>query len=247
MAGLHQRARESFARRFRYSLENSRESQVTDGVSDARFPGLRQKRQNAVFRASTDVGLSADWLDLSSYQHPVLRSVYAAVLKKAILRQSNRKRRRKAADDKSKEADKGKDAEKDKDKDKKDKDADKKTKLSKSLSISRHRPAHRVSADSRRELRSSRCRQIRRLFVSEVVDVPRFTEPALASIAKFDLSTRKTEPFLGGTNGFSVSANGEKFCIARDPMVHRRHRRSAETATEHSKRTIGGVPDPRAE
>src|SRR4029078_1947864 len=32
---------------------------------------------------STDVGLSSGWLDLSSYQHPVLRSVYAAVLKRS--------------------------------------------------------------------------------------------------------------------------------------------------------------------
>ena len=34
------------------------------------------------FAASTDLGLSSGWLDLSSYQHPVLRSVYAVVLKK---------------------------------------------------------------------------------------------------------------------------------------------------------------------
>ena len=34
------------------------------------------------FAASTDVGLSAAWLDLSSFQHPVLRNVYAVVLKK---------------------------------------------------------------------------------------------------------------------------------------------------------------------
>ena len=29
-------------------------------------------------------------------------------------------------------------------------------------------------------------------------------------MTKFDLNTRKTEPFLSGINGFAVSANGEK-------------------------------------
>jgi len=204
---------------FVYSLENSRESQVTDGVSDARFPVFDRNGKTLYFAASTDVGLSADWLDLSSYQHPVLRSVYAAVLKKGdpspVEPQSDEE---KAADDKSKEADKGKDAEKDKDKDKKDKDADKKDEAVKvtidlegigqrivSLPI---RAANYVALDAGKS---------GVLFVSEVVDVPRFTEPALASIAKFDLSTRKTEPFLGGTNGFSVSANGEKVLYRQGP------------------------------
>ena len=46
--------------------------------------------------------------------------------------------------------------------------------------------------------------------MSEIVDVPRFSEPALATVSKFDLSTRKTEPFVSGVDAFVVSANGEK-------------------------------------
>ena len=33
------------------------------------------------------------------------------------------------------------------------------------------------------------------LFLSEIVDVPRFSEPPAVTVSKFDLSTRKTEPY----------------------------------------------------
>jgi tricorn protease len=37
------------------------------------------------------------------------------------------------------------------------------------------------------------------------------------TISKFDLSKRKTEPFLSGINGFTVSANGEKVLYRQGP------------------------------
>jgi len=55
-------------------------------LGDARVSRLQQGREGAFLAASTDVGLSSGWLDLSSYQHPVLRNVYAVVLKKATNR-----------------------------------------------------------------------------------------------------------------------------------------------------------------
>src|SRR5256885_6533438 len=67
---------------FVYSLESGKESQITDGISDARYPVFDKGGKSLFFAVSTDVGLSAGWLDLSSFQHPVLRSVYVAVLKK---------------------------------------------------------------------------------------------------------------------------------------------------------------------
>src|SRR5262249_34367238 len=48
------------------------------------------------------------------------------------------------------------------------------------------------------------------LFLSEIPDVPRLEEPTTVSVSKFELSTRKTEPFLSGLRAFTVSANGEK-------------------------------------
>ncbi len=61
---------------FVYSLETGKESQITDGISDARYPVFDKGGKSLFFAVSTDVGLSAGWLDLSSFQHPVLRSVW---------------------------------------------------------------------------------------------------------------------------------------------------------------------------
>src|SRR5207245_4979612 len=55
------------------------------------------------------------------------------------------------------------------------------------------------------------------LFLSEIVDVPRFEGQTPVTVSKFDLTTRKTEPFLGGINGFAVSANGEKVLYRQGP------------------------------
>ena len=65
-----------------YSLESGKEALVTDGIGDARYPVFDKGGKSLFFAVSTDVGLSSGWLDLSSFQHPVLRSIYAAVLKK---------------------------------------------------------------------------------------------------------------------------------------------------------------------
>ena len=67
---------------FVYSLETGKSSQITEALGDARFPVFDKNGKTLYFTTSTDVGLSSGWLDLSSYQHPVLRSVYGAVLKK---------------------------------------------------------------------------------------------------------------------------------------------------------------------
>src|SRR5258707_6901507 len=67
---------------FAYSLEQGKATQLTDGLSDARFPAFDQKGQYLYFTASTDVGPTTGWLDLSSINRPVSRSVYLMVLRK---------------------------------------------------------------------------------------------------------------------------------------------------------------------
>src|SRR5437870_5258149 len=102
---------------FVYSVETGKESQITDGISDARYPVFDKGGKSLFFAVSTDVGLSAGWLDLSSFQHQVLRSVYLAVLKKGdpspVEPQSDEE---KAAEEKKESAggDKGKEADKNK-------------------------------------------------------------------------------------------------------------------------------------
>ncbi|CAN5642965.1 S41 family peptidase [soil metagenome] len=54
--------------------------QLTDGLSDAIRPQWDASGKYLWFLASTDYGLNTGWLDMSSYERPVTRGVYLAVL-----------------------------------------------------------------------------------------------------------------------------------------------------------------------
>ncbi len=69
---------------FVYELATHTITQITDGMSDALYPVFDRSGKYLFFTASTDVGLSAGWLDMSSMGRPVTRSVYAAVLRKDL-------------------------------------------------------------------------------------------------------------------------------------------------------------------
>lgn len=66
-----------------YSLEDGKSTQLTDGMSDARYPVFDKEGKYLYFTASTDVGASLQ-LDLHSFSRPVSRSVYLAVLDKDL-------------------------------------------------------------------------------------------------------------------------------------------------------------------
>ena len=197
-----------------YSLESAKESAITDGLSDARYPVFDRNGKSLYFAASTDLGLGAGWLDLSSFQHPLLRNIYAVVLKKGdpspVEPQSDEE---KVAGEKGKEgdktADKPKEADKGKERDKKE--GDKKDEGVK-VTIDLDGIGQRIVSLPIREANyiGLDAGKAGVLFLSEITDVPRFREPAFASVSKFDLSTRKTEPFVSGVMAFAVSANGEK-------------------------------------
>ncbi len=69
---------------FVYSLDSNKATQVTDGMSDARFAAFDKSGKYLYFAASTDAGPTAGWLDMSSFNRPVTRSVYAVVLRKDL-------------------------------------------------------------------------------------------------------------------------------------------------------------------
>src|SRR5580700_4211726 len=193
---------------FVYSLGSGKESQITDGTSDARYPVFDKNGKSLYFAASTDLGLSIGWLDLSSFQHPVSRSIYAAVLKKGdpspVEPQSDEE---KAAADES--ADKGKEGEK--------KEGEKKEEVKVTIDvdgIGQRIVSLPIKAANYIGLDPGKTGV---LFLSEIPDVPSLTEPTAVSVGKFDLSTRKTEPFLGGLRSFVVSANGEKVLYRQGP------------------------------
>ncbi len=206
---------------FVYSLDSGKESQITDGISDARFPVFDKGGKSLIFAVSTDMGLSSGWLDLSSFQHPVLRHIYSAVLKKGdpspVEPQSDEEKvadekKEAASGDKGKEADKGKEGEKGKEGDKKKEEA---AKVVIDLDgIGQRIVSLPIKAARYEGLDTGKAGT---LFLSEIVDVPRFEGPTPVTVSKFDFSTRKTEPFLGGINGFGVSANGEKVLYRQGP------------------------------
>ena len=63
-----------------YSLEEDKSYQVTDGLSDAISPAWDASGKYLYFLASTNFALNTGWLDMSSYERPVERSIYFAVL-----------------------------------------------------------------------------------------------------------------------------------------------------------------------
>jgi tricorn protease len=211
---------------FVYSVESGKESQLTDGTADSRYPVFDANGKTLYFASSTDVGLTKGWLDLSSFQHPLTRSVYAVVLKKGdpnpVELQSDEEKVGARSDQKGKEAEKPKGSEADKDK---GKDGDKKE-IEKKEEV----PAVTIDLDGIGQrivampIRAANYMGLNPgktgiLFLPEIADVPRLTEmdSPLITVSKFDLSTRKTEPYVSGVSSFTVSANGEKALFKQGP------------------------------
>src|SRR5581483_1763320 len=63
-----------------YSLDSGQSTQVTDGLSDARYPAFDRDGQYLYFTASTNYGPGSHPLDMTSDEHQVTRNVYALVL-----------------------------------------------------------------------------------------------------------------------------------------------------------------------
>jgi len=64
------------------NVETGETKQVTDGLADALSPAWDASGKYLWFLASTDFGLSSQWLDMTSYDHDEHFGLYAAVLKK---------------------------------------------------------------------------------------------------------------------------------------------------------------------
>ncbi|HEV7683772.1 MAG TPA: PDZ domain-containing protein [Pyrinomonadaceae bacterium] len=64
------------------NVETGETKQVTDGLADAVSPAWDASGKYLWFLASTDFGLSSQWLDMTSYDHDENFGLYVAVLKK---------------------------------------------------------------------------------------------------------------------------------------------------------------------
>ena len=67
---------------FAFNIESGNKIQLTDGMADAITPVWDAGGEYLYFLASTDYGLQSGWLDMSSYDPSVTRSLYCMILSK---------------------------------------------------------------------------------------------------------------------------------------------------------------------
>jgi tricorn protease len=65
-----------------HDTRDGRVHQLTDGLSSATWPAWDASGRYLYFLASTNYALNTGWLDMSSYERPVTRAIYLAVLQK---------------------------------------------------------------------------------------------------------------------------------------------------------------------
>ena len=184
---------------FAYSIETGKTAQITDGMSDARYAVFDRNGESLYFTASTDIGPSTGWLDMSSFDRPVTRSVYVVVLRKDLASplapESDEEKPEKKPD--------AKDKDKDKDKDKKEPapvriDFD---------GIGQRILALPVPARNYSGLYAGKTGT---LYLLEDPPVVLGQAQPEETVQKFELKTRKTEKFLDGVRTFDISFDGEK-------------------------------------
>ncbi|MFZ0798722.1 MAG: PDZ domain-containing protein [Terriglobales bacterium] len=110
---------------FLYSVASGKSAQITDGMSDVRFPAFDRGGQYLYFTESTNYGTSTSGLDMSSDAFNVTRSVYGLALAAdtvSPVAPQSEDEKAPGARDKDREKDKDKDRDKDKNKDKDAKD-----------------------------------------------------------------------------------------------------------------------------
>jgi tricorn protease len=190
---------------FAYSLELGKSFQLTDGMSDALFVAFDKGGKYLYFTASTDAALNTGWLDMSSLQHPVTRSVYVMVLAKdeasPLAPESD--------EEKGKASDKDQDKEKDK-----AKETAPKVKIDLE-NIGQRILSLPVPARNYYGLLAGK-EGVVFLIEGPPVDPIDFDDGGpSAKIHKFELKTRKTEQILEGVTAFDVSFNGEKMLYAK--------------------------------
>lgn len=183
---------------FVHSVTDGGTRQLTDGLSDARHPAFDRNGKLLYFTASTDVGLTTSWLDLSSYRRPVSRSVYVAVLDRET--PSPLAPPGDGPDEADREEETG--------------EAEKSDAPPAAVTIDWDRIAQRilalpVEAANFAGLAAGREGELFLLEGPEVADGDDEGPPP-ARVHRFDLAEREAVPLLEGAERFALSADGRK-------------------------------------
>lgn len=192
---------------FVYGLGTQKSTPITDGFSDALYAAWDRGGKYLYLTASTDVGLSASWLDLSSVGRSVTRSAYVAVLSK---------------DDPSPlapESDEEKDGNAKDAKDAKDateaKGAKEETKAPPTVRIDFEGLGQRILAlpIPARNYVALKAGKEGEIVLSEAPPVYNENGPPPLTVHKFDLKKRKPEKVADDVTDALLSANGEKLLV----------------------------------
>ncbi len=209
---------------FLYDLETGTSHQVTDGLSDAAWACFSRDGKHLFFAASANYGLNTGWLDMSSYERPVSRSLYVAVLSK----DSPSPLAPESDDEPEKEEASGKEGGKEaKEKeDEKEKPVEVKIDLQ---GLDRRILALPVPA---RDYCSLQAGEDKLFYLEAHPHQFGVNDPTLYTLQCFDLKERKSDLFLDKIRAYWLSADGKK-------LLYRGEKNGEYTIVETAKKPEG--------
>ncbi|MBN1580405.1 MAG: PD40 domain-containing protein [Anaerolineae bacterium] len=192
---------------FLYELSSGETHQVTDGLSDTTSVCFSPDGKYLFFTASVNYGLNTGWLDMSSYERPISRSLYVAVLSKddpsPLAPESDEEAEKEESTEekeKTNENDKGEEKKEDTEK----KPIEVKIDLE---NLGQRILALPVPARDYDALQAGE----NKLFYLELLPHQFDSrKPLLYHLRTFDLEERKDEVFLEQVRGYWLSADGKK-------------------------------------
>jgi tricorn protease len=195
---------------FVHGLDTKKSTQITDGFSDALYAAWDKSGKYLYLTASTNVGLAANWLDLSSVDRAVTRSVYIAVLSKD--EQSPL-----APESDEEKADAVKKDQADEEKDAKDSKGSK-SKAPPSVRIDFEGLGQRILAlpVPARNYVALRAGREGEIFLNEAPAVYNEDGPPPLIVHKFDLKKRKVEKITEDVTQTVLATNGEKLLVLQN-------------------------------
>ena len=190
-----------------YSVEEHQSRQLTDGLSDAMAPAWDAGGKYLYFLASTNLGLNTGWLDMSSYERPVRRALYLAVLPadepSPFLPKS----------DEEHEDEDGEDQEDEESTDEESTDEDASEDDTETVvridwdGIDQRILATAVPSKNYVGLVAGAEGVV---FFGELSNTPSFDMPPEATLHRYNLSDNEASPFLSPVRGYQISADGKK-------------------------------------
>ncbi len=188
-----------------FSLDSGKTTQITDGLSDARYAAFDKGGKYVYFTASTDNGPTTGWLDMSSFPFQTTRSVYAIVLKNTDPSPLSPESDEEKIEDAKAETPKKPGAKPE----------------PVMVTIDLEKIGQRIVAlpVAARDYQGLMTGKAGTFFLLEAIPATgtAATPQIGAAVHRFDMDKRKAEKILDGVTQFDVSANGEKMLFGQSP------------------------------